>query len=187
MNMLVRLHILMHLLKREQKKGANQTSNKVLNQDSIQNQLLKPFKRAYRILPHDLGFRDHLPNYRYLSFIELNITGWLTQCVYALPDISAQHSNIKWVISMQEMVYLQQVKFLDKITVNSQVEGWDEKYIYFQHHFYVKNKVRAIGLTKFVLMDENGKLTPQLLGMQGEKLTEVINTWNANQIAIKQQ
>lgn len=27
--------------------------------------------RKYRILPHDMGFRDHVPNYRYLSFIEL--------------------------------------------------------------------------------------------------------------------
>ncbi|SUD91366.1 hypothetical protein [Psychrobacter phenylpyruvicus] len=67
------------------------------------------------------------------------------------------------------------------------LEGWDEKYVYFQHHFYVKDTLMAVGLTKFVLINKQGIQPPLSIGMEGESLTEVIETWNVNQIAIKSQ
>ncbi|PNK60117.1 acyl-CoA thioesterase [Psychrobacter sp. FDAARGOS_221] len=174
MNMLIRFAILLNLLRQEQAKN-----------DSIDLERLKaPFSRRYRVLPHDMGFRNHVPNYRYLSFIELNVTGWLYQI---LKQQGKGGLSLNWIISMQEMVYLKEVKFLDKLTVTSTLEGWDDKYLYFQHHFYVKNKLMAIGLTKFILVNKKGKQSPEVLGLQGEQLTEVISTWNANQTAIKSQ
>ena len=191
MNMLIRFFIVMALLKREhteQNKGKQQKAKNSVDSSASQNNvsadLFQPFSRSYRILPHDMGFRDHLPNYRYLSFIELNVTGWLYKI---LKKNQLGGLSMDWIISMQEMVYLKEIKFLNKMTVSSTLEGWDEKYVYFQHHFYVKNTLMAIGLTKFVLMNKEGKQSPAVLGMQGEHLTEVIKTWNANQTAIKSQ
>jgi len=181
----------MALLKREhaeQNKGKQQNAQNSVDSSASQNNvsadLFQPFSRSYRILPHDMGFRNHLPNYRYLSFIELNVTGWLYKI---LKKNQLGGLSMDWIISMQEMVYLKEIKFLDKMTVTSALEGWDEKYVYFQHHFYVKNTLMAIGLTKFVLMNKEGKQSPAVLGMQGKHLTEVIKTWNANQTAIKSQ
>ena len=191
MNMLIRFFIVMALLKREhaeQNKGKQQKAKNSVDSSTSQNNvsadLFQPFSRSYRILPHDMGFRNHLPNYRYLSFIELNVTGWLYKI---LKKNQLGGLSMDWIISMQEMVYLKEIKFLDKMTVTSALEGWDEKYVYFQHHFYVKNTLMAIGLTKFVLMNKEGKQSPAVLGMQGKHLTEVIKTWNANQTAIKSQ
>lgn len=191
MNMLIRFFIVMALLKREhteQNKGKQQKAKNSVDSSASQNNvsadLFQPFSRSYRILPHDMGFRDHLPNYRYLSFIELNVTGWLYKI---LKKNQLGGLSMDWIISMQEMVYLKEIKFLNKMTVSSTLEGWDEKYVYFQHHFYVKNTLMAIGLTKFVLMNKEGKQSPAVLGMQGDHLTEVIKTWNANQTAIKSQ
>jgi len=191
MNMLIRFFIVMALLKREhaeQNKGKQQKAKNSVDSSASQNNvsadLFQPFSRSYRILPHDMGFRNHLPNYRYLSFIELNVTGWLYKI---LKKNQLGGLSMDWIISMQEMVYLKEIKFLDKMTVTSALEGWDEKYVYFQHHFYVKNTLMAIGLTKFVLMNKEGKQSPAVLGMQGKHLTEVIKTWNANQTAIKSQ
>ncbi len=191
MNMLIRFFIVMALLKREhaeQNKGKQQKAKNSVDSSASQNNvsadLFQPFSRSYRILPHDMGFRNHLPNYRYLSFIELNVTGWLYKI---LKKNQLGGLSMDWIISMQEMVYLKEIKFLSKMTVSSTLEGWDEKYVYFQHHFYVKNTLMAIGLTKFVLMNKEGKQSPAVLGMQGEHLTEVIKTWNANQTAIKSQ
>lgn len=191
MNMLIRFFIVMALLKREhaeQNKGKQQKAkNSVdssVSQNNVSADLFQPFSRSYRILPHDMGFRNHLPNYRYLSFIELNVTGWLYKI---LKKNQLGGLSMDWIISMQEMVYLKEIKFLNKMTVSSTLEGWDEKYVYFQHHFYVKSTLMAIGLTKFVLMNKEGKQSPAVLGMQGEHLTEVIKTWNANQTAIKSQ
>ena len=94
--------------------------------------------------------------------------------------------SLGWVIAMQEMVYLKEIKFLSKMTVNSVLAGWDHKYIYFEHRFFVKNQLMSVGMTKFVLKDKKGKLqTPEVLDMQGEQLTDVISTWNTHQVAIK--
>ena len=191
MNMLIRFFILMALLKREHSESnKNSEKNKTAQQGSDNTvkvsteDLFRPFSRSYRVLPHDMGFRDHLPNYRYLSFIEINVTAWLYKI---LKQNGFGGLSIDWIISMQEMVYLKEIKFLDKMTVTSALEGWDEKYVYFQHHFYVKDTLMAVGLTKFVLFNKKGKQLPSCIGMEGESLTEVIETWNANQMAIKSQ
>ena len=191
MNMLIRFFIVMALLKREHSESnKNSEQNKTAQQGSDNTlkvsteDLFRPFSRSYRVLPHDMGFRDHLPNYRYLSFIEINVTAWLYRI---LKQNGFGGLSLDWIISMQEMVYLKEIKFLDKMTVTSALEGWDEKYVYFQHHFYVKDTLMAVGLTKFVLFNKKGKQLPSCIGMEGESLTEVIETWNANQIAIKSQ
>lgn len=191
MNMLIRFFIVMALLKREYSEpNKNSEQNKTAQQgdDSAikvcTEDLFRPFSKSYRVLPHDMGFRNHLPNYRYLSFIEINVTAWLYKI---LRQNSLGGLSMDWIISMQEMVYLKEIKLLDKMTVSSALEGWDEKYVYFQHHFYVKDTLMAIGLTKFVLTNKKGRQSPASLGMEGESLTEVIETWNANQVAIKSQ
>lgn len=175
MNMLIRFFIMSALLKAQLKQ---QPATQRVNQE----QLFALIERHYRILPHDMGFRNHLPNYRYLSFIELNITHWLKQFGHQVG-----REDLMWIISMQEMVYLKEIKFLDKMVVRSKLEGWDEKYVYFQHHFFVKNTLMAIGMTKFVLVNKQGKLTPQALDMQDNHLTSVIESWNQHQSVIKSQ
>ncbi len=176
MNMLIRFFIMTSLLKQQLK---HQPASQKLSEEVI----TAPTVRHYRVLPHDLGFRDHLPNYRYLSFIELNVTQWVATCCH--------HQDVQplnWVIAMQEMVYLKPIKFLDKIKLSSVVAGWDHKYIYFEHHFFVKNQLMGIGMTKFIFEDKKGKRhTPEVLDMKGEQLNDVINSWNKHQVAIKSE
>ena len=173
MNMLIRFFIMVSLLKQQLKQ---QSTSERLSVETLK----APIVRNYRVLPHDMGFRDHLPNYRYLSFIELNITKWLIACCH-----QKGIKNLGWIIAMQEIVYLKQVKFLDKMTVNSKVVGWDKKYIYFEHQFFVKNQLMAVGMTKFVLTNKQGKCATEVLDMAGEQLTDVIDSWNQHQVAIK--
>ncbi|WP_201541914.1 acyl-CoA thioesterase [Psychrobacter faecalis] len=173
MNMLIRFFIMVSLLKQQLKQ---QTANEHLSVET----LTKPIVRHYRVLPHDMGFRDHLPNYRYLSFIELNITKWLMACCH-----QKGIKNLGWIIAMQEMVYLKEIKFLNKMTVSSTLGGWDKKYVYFETRFLVKNQLMGVGMTKFVLTDKKGKCAPAVLDMTGEQTNEVINSWNQHQVAIK--
>ncbi|WP_182407094.1 acyl-CoA thioesterase [Psychrobacter sp. GP33] len=172
MNMLVRFFIMVSLLKQQQKQQAMVHMSLEL--------VTAPTLRDYRILPHDMGFRTHLPNYRYLSFIELNITHWLLACCY-----QTNRKSLRWIIAMQEMIYLKEVKFLDKMSVSSQVVGWDNKYVYFTHQFFVKNQLVAVGMTKVVLVSKQGACPPSDFNMIGEQLTDVITTWNTHQTAVK--
>ena len=173
MNMLIRFFIMVSLLKQQLKQ---QSVSESLNIDT----LTVPVVRHYRVLPHDMGFRDHLPNYRYLSFIELNITRWLMACCHQ-KDIK----NLGWIIAMQEMVYLKEIKFLNKMTVHSTLVGWDKKYVYFETCFFVKNQLMGVGMTKFVLTNKKGKCAPGVLDMLGEQTNGVIDSWNEHQVAIK--
>ena len=173
MNMLIRFFIMVNLLKQQ------------LKQQSVSERLsveilTAPTVSHYRVLPHDMGFRDHLPNYRYLSFIELNITNWLMACCH-----QKGIKNLGWIIAMQEMVYLKEIKFLNKMTVNSMLVGWDNKYVYFETRFFVKSQLMGVGMTKFVLTNKQGKCPTEMLDMKGEQLTDIINSWNAHQVAIK--
>lgn len=173
MNMLLRFFIMVSLLKQQLKQLS------VSERLSIET-LSAPTVRHYRVLPHDMGFRYHLPNYRYLSFIELNITRWLMACCH-----QKGIKNLGWIIAMQEMVYLKEIKFLNKMTVNSTLVGWDKKYIYFETRFFVKSQLMGVGMTKFVLKGRKGKCSPEVLDMIGEQLTDVITTWNHHQVAVK--
>ena len=176
MNMLVRFFIMISLLKQQQKQHHEQQLNGQMSLEFV----TAPTLRHYRILPHDMGFRTHLPNYRYLSFIELNITHWLLACCY-----QTNRKSLRWIIAMQEMIYLKEVKFLDKMSVSSQVVGWDNKYVYFTHQFFVKNQLMAVGMTKVVLVSKQGACPPSDFNMIGEQLTDVITTWNTHQTAVK--
>ncbi|MGM8910925.1 acyl-CoA thioesterase [Psychrobacter sp. 1U1] len=176
MNMLIRFFIMTSLLKKQLK--LQNASEKLTTE-----MLSAPIARQYRVLPHDMGFRDHLPNYRYLSFIELNITRWLMTCVH-----QKGIKPLNWVIAMQEMVYLKEIKFLDKMTVSSELVGWDKKYIYFETRFFVKSQLMGVGMTKFLLKDKHGdKCTPEVLDMADEQLSDVITSWNKHQVAVKSE
>lgn len=133
--------------------------------------------RQYRILPHDMGFRDHVPNYRYLSFIELNIEQWFVQ--------QNPTPNAKWIISSQQMTYLQQGRLFDKVTARSQLLGWDAKYFYFRHEFLVKGQVIAVALTKFVVMLGSQVLATNTIADKPEQSHPVITSWQANLAEIK--
>lgn len=137
-----------------------------------------PISRDYRILPHDMGFRDHIPNYRYLSFIELNIQKWFMQ--------QNTIQGAKWIISAQEMTYLKQGKLFDKLTINSQIIGWDSKYFYFRHEFLVKNTLIAVAMTKFVLVDAGKTLPTTIITDKPEQLHPAITSWQAHQQTLKQ-
>lgn len=173
MNMLIRFFMMVSLLKQQLKQQS------VSEHLSIET-LTAPIVRHYRVLPHDMGFRNHLPNYRYLSFIELNITNWLIACCH-----QKGIKNLGWIIAMQEMVYLKEIKFLSKMTVNSTLVGWDKKYLYFETRFFVKNQLMGVAMTKFILMNKQDKWAPDRLDMTGEQLNEVINSWNTHQVALK--
>ena len=164
--MLIRYLLLLGLLKKSQQAGA-----------SVPH-FSQPILRNYRILPHDMGFRDHIPNYRYLSFIELNIEQWFRE--------QSSIADAKWIIAAQQMTYLKQGKLWNKVLLSSQLLGWDSKYFYFRHEFTVKGQLIAIALTKFVIMADGQVIATDKIVDKPQQMHPVVTTWQANQNAIKQ-
>ncbi|MEK9765475.1 MAG: thioesterase family protein, partial [Thalassolituus sp.] len=103
------------------------------------NQRLVPgavSEQHYRILPHDMGWRNHLPNFRFLSFMELGRFSYWR----GIRDELKQSTGMR-LIAAQEMIYIRPVGFMARLKMETSLIGWDQKYVYFRHDFYVGNKL----------------------------------------------
>ena len=138
------------------------------------------FSTRFIVGLHDLGWRDHLPNYRFLSFMELGAFHFFHGARLAL---SGKYNSR--MIAAQEVIYLQPIRPFQKIEMTTRLIGWDEKYLYFQHDFRVKGKLKAVGLVKEICMKAGKKVSPQELLGELEKKTPVIESWLKNHQQIR--
>lgn len=126
----------------------------------------------FRVWLHDLGWRDHLPNYRFFSFMELGrFSFWHGTRLATAGTYKTR------MIAAQEFIYLRPIAPFTKFRCDTTLEGWDHKYFYFRHNFYVKDKLVAVGLVKEACLKNNKVVSPlEILGVQ-EQSTEVIAAW----------
>ena len=138
------------------------------------------FVSNYRVGLHDLGWRDHLPNYRFLSFMELGA------CHYFFGTrISCSKSLDRRMISAQQVIYLKPVKPFQALQMRTSLLGWDHKYFFMRHDFYSGDKLLAIGLVKEACIGGGKVLTPaHLLKADGES-HPVIESWLASHSQVK--
>lgn len=138
------------------------------------------FTSHFMVGLHDLGWRDHLPNYRFLSFMELGAFHFFHGARLAL---SGKYNSR--MIAAQEVIYLQPIRPFQKIEMKTRLIGWDEKYLYFQHDFRAKGKLKAVGLVKEICLKGGKKVSPQELLGELEKKTPVIESWLKNHQQIR--
>lgn len=125
---------------------------------------LAPVSLNFRVWLHDLGWRDHLPNYRVFSFMELGR--------FALYNGSRMTQLKEYgfrMIAAQDFIYLRPIGPFQKFEMTTELLSYDEKYFYFRHNFLVKNKLVGIGLVKEASV-KIGKVIPPALLV--EKLVE---------------
>lgn len=140
------------------------------------------FNTHFFIGLHDLGWRDHLPNYRFLSFMELGAFDFFHGTRLAL---SGKYSSR--MIAAQEVIYLQPIRPFQKVELKTRLLGWDEKYLYFQHDFYVKGRLKAVGLVKEICLKGGQQISPQCLVGRAVKKTPVIESWLLNHKKIREE
>ena len=141
--------------------------------------LSAPGRLQFRVWPHDLGWRDHLPNYRFCSFFELGrLHFW-------------HGTRLAWqghyrgrMIAAQDILYLRPVPALAAFTCETQLLGWDAKYAYFVHRIYQGEHLCALGLVKEVCL--KGGRPVSLLGVLGEPQERApMAQWQALYAALK--
>lgn len=135
----------------------------------------------FRVWLHDLGWRDHLPNYRFFNFMELGRfsfwhgTGLATSGKYKVRMIAAQ-----------DFVYLRPIAPFAKFRCDTKLEGWDNKYFYFRHNVYVKDTLMGVGLVKEVCLRNNKVVSPlDILGVAAQS-SEAIDEWHTFHQKIKE-
>lgn len=138
------------------------------------------FKHPFRVWLHDLGWRDHLPNYRFYSFMELGRYGF-----WHGTRLAQSGSYAVRMIAAQDFTYLRPISPLAKFTCDTQLIGWDQKYFYFRHDFYVKDKLVGIGLVKEACLSKGKVVDPKFITGREAQGHEIIENWQQLQQSIK--
>ena len=141
---------------------------------------LDSFTTRYRVGLHDLGWRDHLPNYRYLSFMEIGSFSF-----FHGTRLATSGKFDTRLIAAQEVIYLRPVRLFQSVKLETRLIGWDQKYLFFQHEFSVNDKLAAVGLVKEICLKKGKQITPLELLEKDEHLSPVIESWLANHDAIR--
>jgi len=148
----------------------------------------------FRVWLHDLGWRDHLPNYRVFSFMELGRFGIWHSSRLALSGRYGLR-----MIAAQDFVYLKPIRPFQAFTMTTEILSYDEKYFYYQHLFFCGDKLVAIGLVKEInlksgkavaphsLLTADSSLNGSVIETQDEgSLHPIVENWLAMQQAIKE-
>ena len=148
----------------------------------------------FRVWLHDLGWRDHLPNYRVFSFMELGRFGIWHSSRLALSGRYGLR-----MIAAQDFIYLKPIRPFQAFTMTTEVLSWDEKYFYYQHQFFCGDKLVAVGLVKEIALKSGKAVSPvSLLKADSElngsiiqsagniALHPAVENWLAMQQAIKE-
>lgn len=140
-----------------------------------------PGRLAFRVWPHDLGWRDHLPNYRYCSFLELGRAQLWHGSGLAL---SGRYRSR--LIAAQQLVYLQPLAPFQRFEVGTQLLGWDDKYCYYLQRVVCGERLMAVALVKEVCRRGGRSLSPiELLGPAPAAAT-VLQRWQALQQSLRE-
>ena len=148
----------------------------------------------FRVWLHDLGWRDHLPNYRVFSFMELGRFGIWHSSRLALSGRYGLR-----MIAAQDFIYLKPIRPFQAFTMTTEILSCDAKYFYYQHQFFCGNKLVAIGLVKEIALKSGKAVAPHLLltadselngsvmtNLDNRVLHPVVENWLTMQQAIKE-
>ena len=93
-----------------------------------------------RVWPNDLDTNAHMNNGRYLTLMDLGRFDLMTQCGL----VSTVFKN-KWFPVAGGVVvrFDRPLHAFEKITLNSHIIGWDEKWLYFRHDILTDTKRAA--------------------------------------------
>ena len=138
--------------------------------------------QTYRVLPHDMGWRNHLPNFRFLSFMELGRFHFWRGVRSDLEQSSGMR-----LIAAQDMIYIRPVSFLARLDMDTALIGWDQKYVYFRHDFYVGKKLVATGLVKEACVAKGSVVSPDDIfrGKSPRGAAGIIESWQQFQAEVR--
>lgn len=148
-------------------------------------------KQWYRVWPHDLAFRGHLPNYRVFSFFELGrLQFWLSARKHKNKYgklINFRHSRL---IAAQQCFYIRPLSPFQKFRSDTMLVSWDKKYVYFRHELKALHdghwQIVAVGLVKEAFVSTHGVISPsEILGDANNDASTWLQSWNDIQQSLR--
>lgn len=129
------------------------------------------------VLRRRAGFFDcdvnmHITNARYLSLVDESRFDLLSRLGF-VPLLTRRGHRI--LVGTTCLRFRRDVPLFARFTLKSRLLGWDEKWLYSEHHFELRDRVAVVVLAKFLVIDGNrDKLAPReaLRRMTGASIAE---------------
>jgi len=105
----------------------------------------KPFVKEFRVSAFDCDALRVMAAYKY--FIYMDYARWEQ---FARTDLFHVVFSRKLApaLGSQKMIYRKPIKRGTKISMQTEIAGWDDRWYYHTHTFTQQNEIRAIGVTK---------------------------------------
>lgn len=137
-------------------------------------------KLTFRVWPLDLDMNLHMTNSRYLSLMDLGRTDWLIRS-----GLAKKIYKLKWspVLGSATIRWRKSLNPFDRITLETKILGWDDKWVYIEQRVSTKDIVHSIAIVKGLFMSKQGTVPFQQvvdlikLGLKSPPLPHLVNLW----------
>ena len=144
---------------------------------------------TFRVWPLDLDINLHMTNSRYLALMDLGRVNLIFQS--GLWRI-VWRDKLAPVLASSMVRFRRPVKPFARITVTTQVLGYDEKWMFIEHRILCGEEVMSHAVVRNLFIGKSGPVTPQALAQDmgylgpSPQLPDWIATWQAAEQAAAQ-
>ncbi|HEY4996302.1 MAG TPA: thioesterase family protein [Aestuariivirga sp.] len=120
----------------------------------------KPTQVHFRVWPSDLDINLHMTNSRYLALMDLGRTNLLLQS--GLWKF-IRREKLAPVIAGSLVRFRRPIKLFDRITLTTQVIGWDSKWMFIEHRLERRGELACQAIVKGVFVGNAGSVSPSVI------------------------
>lgn len=136
-------------------------------------QRLGPFdvvRTPFRTWPHDLDLNGHMNNGRYATLMDLGRMDLLARAGLLRRFLAARMHP---VVTAQHLLYRRSLDPFRAFTLETQVIGWDERFVYMEQRFMRAGRLQARGIMQALFLGPNGRVSSAelmaLFGVDGAR------------------
>ena len=136
----------------------------------------------FRVWPSDLDINLHMPNSRYLALMDLGRTNLLLQS--GLWKF-IRREKLAPVIGGSLVRFRRPVNLFDRITLTTQVIGWDAKWMFIEHRLERRGELACQAIVKGVFVGKAGSVAPAVIakGLGQDATSPLLPSWIAGWLA----
>lgn len=137
----------------------------------------------FRVLPTDIDVLMHMNNGRYLSLLDLaRVDCMIRNKTFA----SLKKYKIYPVVASEMIRFRKSLNLFQRFEITTQIQGWDDKFIYIVHQFKRQHRMYALAVVKArMLHADKGAMSPNEvlnqigLTLSSPVLPEWVKQWQA--------
>jgi len=142
----------------------------------------RPTQVHFRVWPTDLDINLHMTNSRYLALMDLGRTNLLLQS--GLWKFIRQE-KLAPVIAGSLVRFRRPINLFDRITLTTQVIGWDAKWMFIEHRLERRGELACQAIVKGVFVGKAGSVAPSVIakGLGQDAASPPLPAWIAGWLA----